>query len=515
MYIHQKRFIKLFILPLILGAILPFAFAPFNIWPLAILSPALLLLLWQNDTENASSASSAFWQGFSFGIGMFGVGVSWVFVSIHRFGGTDIPLALLITAGLVFLMALFPAVHGYILKRYFAKNGTGPSFWLLKFPSSWVLFEWFRSIFLTGFPWLFLGYAGLSSPFSGLAPIGSVYAVSLAFALTAGALVAILRGNRIIKLASILMILILVGGSAYLSKLDWTNPYGMPKTVSLVQANISPMHKFDMENPIQATEELYGKLTAPYWGSDLILWPEGAIPLPVPYVDSYLQKLDELGKASGSTLITGIQVIKNSQTQYNSLIALGKGSGVYHKHHLLPFGDFLPFEQWLRGLTQFFDLPMSSFSAGDKEQELIRASDLKLNPEICYEIAFPELIRDTLKDAHAIITLSEDGWFGDSYGPHQHLQIARMRALETGRPVIRSTTSGITAIIDAKGQLLKVAPQFQAIVLTGSFQGMQGTTPWLNWGLWPWLMLCTLAWLIPDFYSRRMKKKYSTILLTH
>jgi apolipoprotein N-acyltransferase len=479
------------IITILAGAILPGAFAPHHLWPLAIISPAMLLWIWQKN----QTAKQAFISGLVYGLGLFGMGVSWVFVSIHRFGNTNIPIAILITALLVIVLALFIATQGYILKRFFRGNTT--AFCLLGFPSSWVLFEWLRSWLFTGFPWLYLGYSQLETPLSGYAPILSVYGVSTAVLLTSGALITILMGNRKTKSFSSLLIIVIWGIGFLLQQQNFTQQNPKPYTVSLVQGNIEPFDKFASEDPIGSTEKIYGKLTEPVWGADLILWPESAIPLPLPYSKSYIDQLDKKARLHHTTLITGIQVINPQGEYHNSLIALGEGHGVYHKYHLVPFGDFLPFDHWLRGLIGFFDLPMSSFTPGPTQQPLISANDLKITPLICYEIAFPELLRDTLRNADVIITLSEDGWFGESWGPHQHLEIAQMRALETGRTVLRATTSGITAIIDPKGKLTNTIPQFQATVLSGRFYSMTGETPWSKIGLWPLLALLFGCFILP------------------
>lgn len=479
-----------FLSALFSGALIPFAFSPFDFWGLAILAPAILLMLWQDEKL---SPKIVFWLGFTFGLGMFGVGVSWVFVSIHRYGGTDIPLAIFITSLLVFLLSVFPALQGYVLKRWFKGNHT--QFLLLGFPSIWVLFEWIRSVAFTGFPWLFLGYTELNTPLKGFAPIGSVYLVSLMVVLTSASLIALLKTKH--KILPILLLFFIWGLGILLNSISWTTPFSRVHTVSLVQGNIPLMQKFNQKDPISATEQTYGKLSEPYWGQDLILWPESAILLPLPYAKSYLEVLGDRAKKSGGTLITGIQVINSRHEYYNSLVAVGNGTGIYHKTHLLPYGDYLPFESWLRGLISFFDLPLSSFSRGTQNQALIQAGDLKLNPQICYEIAFPELIRDTLREATVIVNLTEDGWFGDSFGPHQHLQISRMRAVETGRPLLRSTRGGITAIINPDGKIQIEAPPFQATVLSGSFQPMQGQTPWMILGIWPLGILLILMFILP------------------
>jgi len=469
------------------GALLPLAFAPYHIWPLAMVSPALLLWLWQK-TANPKSACAV---GFCFGLGFFGVGVSWVFVSIHHYGNTSLPLAVLITALFVMLLALFIALQGYVSKRFF--DPQWQPFQYLAFPGLWIGFEWLRSVILSGFPWLYLGYAGLDTPLEGYAPLGSVYAISWIFALHSVALCILCSGSRQRKIASGLLILLLWVGGAYLQKNPFVKALAKSYRLSLVQGNVKPFDKFTHEDPIGSTEKIYGTLTHAHWGDDLIIWPEGAIPLPLPYADAYLKHLDEQARQHGSTLITGIQVIDEAGSDYNALIALGMGQGLYYKVHLVPFGDFLPFDAWLRGLIGFFDLPMSSFKAGPKKQPLIHTPTLLLNPLICYEIAFPEQVRHTLQKADAIINVSEDGWFGRSLGPHQHLQIARMRALETGRTVLRATTSGLTAIIDPFGHIVAQAPPFEATVLSGTFQAMQGTTPWIRWGLWPLVLIVGLG----------------------
>lgn len=477
------------------GGILPLAFAPHNLWFLAILSPAILLWIWQ---QPQISPKKAWILGLLYGVGAFGIGVSWVFVSIHHYGNTDVPTAVFITSLFVLVLALFPACQGYLLKRFF--KGKPMAYWLLGFPSSWVLFEWIRSWFLTGFPWLYLGYSQLNTPVSGYAPILSVYGVSFAVVLSSGALITLLFGKRSEKIFAGLLLLVLWGGGALLRGVQFTTPDANSYTVSLIQGNIEPFDKFSQADPIGTTNKIYGGLTEKQWGQNIILWPESAIPLPLPHSQAYIDKLQAIAKAHHSTLITGIQVINHDHEYYNSLIALGEGHGIYHKYHLVPFGDFLPFDRWLRGLVNFFDLPMSNFVSGPKNQDLIHAQDITLDPLICYEIAFPELVRETLRDASAIITLSEDGWFGGSWGPYQHLEIARMRALETGRFVLRATTSGVTAIIDPQGNLIATAPQFKATVLNGHFQSIKGETPWTKMGLWPLLIILLGCFILPGRY---------------
>ncbi len=586
------------------GTLLVPAFAPYGLWPLAILSPAFLLHLW----HQAPHARHSFALGLSYGLGLFGCGVSWVFVSIHDYGHSNKPTAILITTLFVSVLALFIACQGYVLKRYF--KGPVISHALLGFPSTWVLFEWLRSVLFSGFPWLYLGYAGLDTPLQGYAPLASVYAVSTSMAFSSGLCYLLYtRAAMKIRLHCLFLGCLAWGLGAWLHTQIWvhdisahprypTQTLRQPQsthqdplasqdhrphryTVSLVQGNIKPLDKFVQADPIASTERIYGTLSQAHWGADLILWPEGAIPLSVSATgldtvshrpttaipaevpesslngscplrhpvfaqqksgtpptgspvsqllnppsgmaeastcneatsgeaNAYLKILDQRAAAHHATLIAGIQSINAQGEYYNSLIALGQGHGIYHKVHLVPFGDFLPFDAWLRGLTDFFNLPMSSFSAGPEQQPLLEAhtlhnplNTLLINPLICYEIAFPEQVRRTLRNAAVIVTLSEDGWFGNSLGPPQHLQIARMRALETGRYVLRVTTSGLTAIINAQGQVISSIPPFKAGVLSGHFEALAGQTPWVRWGLWPLLTILLLGFLGPGRLKSR------------
>ncbi len=497
-----------FLISLLAGAALPLAFAPHHIALLGLLSPILLLGTWHKATP-----AEAFGLGYCFGLGLFGMGVSWVYVSIHDYGNTETPLALLITALFVLVFALYPAVQGYILKKTYKKSNV----WLyfVGFPTSWVLFEWLRGWMFTGFPWLYLGYSQIDTLLGHYAPIGSVFIISWLLALSAACLFSIATGTRSLKSFSIGLLALIWSGGFLIQDHNWTSAIGPIQTVSLVQGNVDPLHKFAQHNPIQATENLYGQLSSSEWGRDVIVWPENAIPLPLPYSKAYIDKLNMRAKAANSTLVTGIQWalvdhVNYANTEptefYNSILALGTGSHIYHKCHLVPFGEFLPFDTHLRGLINFFNIPMSSFIEGPCDQSLLNSKNLKLLPLICYEIAFPELVRIGVPKSQVMVNISEDGWFGKSWGPHQHLEIARMRAKETGRPLLRATTSGISAIIDAKGNIITRSPQFEAMVLRGTVQGTTGETPWVQIGLWP--ILCTLfgIFIVGSILSKRHRR---------
>lgn len=483
------------------GGLLAFAFAPFQLWPFAILSPAYLLWLWQNP-QLTSTPRKAFYVGTLFGLGMYGFGVSWVFVSIHRYGNTDIPLSIFITALLITGFALLMGLQGYLLKCFLKKQSAIVC--LLGFPCLWVFFEWGKSILFTGFPWLFLGNTQLSTPLCGYAPIGSVYLVSLAVAVSSGAIIAFINGRCSVKIGTSILFIAMWGIGYGLYLHEWVQSSEREYTASLVQGNVAPLDKFTQQDPIQSARNIYGQLSKEHWDSSLVIWPENAITYPLPFVEPFLHELSNIAQAHNATLITGLQTVVNNTDYYNSMIALGRGKGLYHKRHLLPFGEFLPFEHILRGLINFFNIPMSNFIEGSMDQDFLTAGDLKIAPLICYEIAFPELVRESIKNTHIIVTLTEDGWFGDSWGPHQHLEIARMRALETGKPILRAATSGISAYINEKGQVINTIPQFQPLVLTTMFTVTKGTTPWVRIGIWPLLIFLAMGLGIAIWRSNKI-----------
>ncbi|MEO5574002.1 MAG: apolipoprotein N-acyltransferase, partial [Gammaproteobacteria bacterium] len=418
------------VLALLAGTLLPLAFAPFHFFPLAILAPALLFFVWLGATPRL-----AFRRGWLFGVGMFGVGISWIYVAIHDFGHTNMFLAVLLTGGFVAFLALFPAVLGYAATRLLYQKNTPIKTsretlkLLLVFPAGWTLFEWIRSWILTGFPWLNLGNSQIDAPLAGLAPLLGVYGISLATALSAALLVCMVIAEKNIKLRALFAFAILWGLSALLGQIVWTQPLGKPLHVALIQGNIPQDIKWRPEQQ-QHTLELYTDLTRRQWGRDLILWPEGAVPVFYDELaDTYLAALQNEARAHGTDMLIGLPVLdQKTDRYYNSMMSLGRSQGFYHKQHLVPFGDYVPLQEVLRGLIGFFDLPMSGFSAGTSDQALLEVAGHKTGISICYEDVFGEEVIRTLPEASLLVNATNNAWYGDSLAPPQHLQMSRMRA---------------------------------------------------------------------------------------
>ena len=486
---------------LIAGSFFPLAFAPFDLFPAAVIAPALLFLLWLDIPPR-----KAMRRGFVFGIGMFGVGVNWVFVSMYEYGEVSLPLSLFLTACLVAFLSLFPAFLGYVLARFY--NGAGARATALRlaliFPAGWLLFEWIRGWFLTGFPWLNLGYSQLETPLAGLAPLGGVYFVSLAVALSAGWLALLIRAeNHRSRAVAAIALLVLWGGAAALNAVTWTQASGEPLRVTLLQGDIPQDIKWlwDMRQP---SIELYTALTREHWDSQLIVWPESALPEMYDEAKDLLDGLEQEARAHHSDLLIGVLYEDAASGRYyNSMVSVGSGRQFYHKHHLVPFTEYLPLQNVLGGIVDFMQVPMSDFSAGPAVQAPLAVAGQRAGISICYEDAFGEEVIRELPKATLLVNVSNDAWFGRSIAPQQHLQIARMRALETGRPLLRATNTGMTAIVDARGRLQAVAPQFTAYALTGEAQPMQGMTPYARFGNYPVVILSTILFIAAGWRVRR------------
>lgn len=486
------------------GAMLTLAFAPFSLFPIAIFSPALLLWLWLPVT-----AKRAAWRGWLYGLGFFGTSVYWVFISIHTFGNAPIALAALITALFIAILAFFPALNGYLLNRYFPQK-IGRKV-ICAFPAIWVLLEWVRSWFCSGFPWVLLGDSQLHSPLKGFAPIYGVFGVSLAVLLCSGILIYAIDHSQQGKykrvfgaLFSFILIWIIGGGLTFMT---WTYPQGEPIKVSLIQGNIPQEMKWSPEH-LQSTLNQYLTLTTSHWGSKIIVWPEDAVTLPLPEAGEFIIQLDASAKAHHASLITGIPVKKqNTQDYFNAVVAIGESTDVYLKHRLVPFGEYTPVPGIFKPVMNLFNIPMSNLTAGPGIPIPMTISGIKIATFICYEIAYPELVVSHDPSIGMILTVSNDAWFGRSIARDQHLSIAQMRALEMGRPLLFVSNTGLTAIIKPNGMIQSLAPADKAVVLTDMVQPTQGRTPWQRRPMDPILILLFLLLFSTIRYQRKLKKK--------
>ncbi|CAA0083028.1 Apolipoprotein N-acyltransferase [Zhongshania aliphaticivorans] len=471
----------------IAGASLTLSLAPFNWWWSAIIAMAAL-----SATLNNSTTKQGFLLGWCFGSASFATGVSWVYIAIHDFGGTSTLLAVPMTAIFCIGLGLIPALFAYAYIRWIRAGIAGKT---LGFAALWVLTEWLRGWLFTGFPWLYLGYGHLHTAMAGWSPVTGVYGISFWVALSGAAVAQCIVSPATKKRHGITTLggcIILFGLGYSLQKQEWTSADDRaPLKIGAVQANISQDKKWAYTQ-YWATLEKYDHASETLWPtSDLVIWPEAAIPALYHNALSYFDYIAERAEANNSALITGVPT-RTDDDMFNSVMVISGGDGIYHKQRLVPFGEYVPLGQYIRGLINFFDLPMSSFSRGGPNQNHLHVKGWQLAPSICYEIAYPDLIARSARNSDVLFTISNDAWFGNSIGPDQHMQMAQMRALENGRELIRVTGTGITAIVDHHGNIRTRIPSFIATTMQGEVHARNGSTPFTRFGSTPIIALCAM-----------------------
>jgi apolipoprotein N-acyltransferase len=471
------------------GGLTTLAFAPFDLWVLAVLGPMFLFLVWQQ------TGGASFKSGFFYGFGLLGSGVSWLYVSIAQFGDLGWLFPLIITLGFILFISLYYGLLGWLAAR-FESVGMVQKLVLI-YPSLWILMEWFRGWFLTGFPWLQLGYSQLDSPLAGYAPLLGVLGVSWMVILSAGLLASLLTGRRGRHWLASALLLIWLGGWL-MEDIEWSRPTGEPISVALIQGNIPQAEKW-LPEQLAPSLVLYANLTQMNLDRDLIIWPETAVSaFQFQVEEAFIVPLEKRIREYGTNLVFGVvQMDQQRSNYYNALVSLGNETrDHYYKGHLVPFTEYLPLKAVLWPLVDLFTIPMSDFSARQELKPLMQVGNHSVGMSICYEDAFGSEMIQALPEAAYLINVSNDAWFGDSLAPHQHLQIARMRALETSRYLLRSTNTGVSAIIAPNGRLNEVSPLLKEDVLKGEIVPLSGQTPYAQSGNLAMLLLLVVILIL-------------------
>lgn len=458
------------------GALLVCAFAPFGWWGLTLVCPALLyaFILHRPWKE-------AFFLGYVFGLFFFGFGVSWVYNSIHEFGHAPVVLSAFLVALLVLFLALFPALTTGLYSWLCRERGAG--LWgVLAFATLWVLSEWIRGWIFTGFPWLLVGHAHHASPLQGILPILGSFGASWAALVVSGLLVVLLLGSVRQRLGSAALLVSVIAASLAVGQVKWTTPQKESLSVALIQANIPQELKWDRAQKRHILGK-YHQLSVAHQDADIIIWPETAIPAYHASVkDTFIPELEKISAAGNVDFLVGLFTHDpDTDRTYNSVMTLGEEKSFYAKRHLVPFGEYIPLRNVASFLADHIVLPMSDMSSG-AGRPLVRLKGHYAGASICYEIVYGNEVIEALPEARFLVNVSNDAWFGDSLAPHQHLEIARSRAIETGRYLLRATSTGISAVIDPRGAIVGQSAQFEEEVVRAKIRPYTGLTPYSRWG---------------------------------
>ncbi|PWQ94417.1 apolipoprotein N-acyltransferase [Leucothrix pacifica] len=469
---------------LIAGTGIVFSLSPFDFFPIAYISLAVLFYL----LSHCNHRSRAIKLGWTFGVGLFGAGTSWVFQSVYEFAQAPLILAICLTSVFVLLLALQIALFSVVVSIF--RNCSTIIKFLIVYPAAWVLIEWVRGWLFTGFPWLYVGYSQIDTWFANFAPVGGVLIVSWVTAIISGSLVVLFatsnansspQRNRTIAATTVV---VLIATAWSLSMKNWVVPQGEPLKISLIQANIEQDKKWLPENRVPSVER-YMAMTRAHWNSDLIVWPETAIPGTFAEFNDLVvtpMRQEALGNQT-NLLIGGFSQTTSGQVK-NTAMILGNESGEvdsYSKRHLVPLGEYIPLLEYLRWLDKWVKIPFNNLAKGDGDG-LLTIGEHQAQVSICYEDAFGEEIIEDLPEADYLVNLTNDGWFSHSLQPYQHMQIARFRALESGRYLLRATNTGVSGIINQYGKVVYTIPAYEQGVVKGTISALSGTTPYVKYG---------------------------------
>lgn len=481
------------------GLLLPFGFAPFHLPGLSILGIALLFA-----TLQAQTLKQSFLTGFVFGLAFLGFGVSWVYVSIHDYGHLNAFVSAIVTLVFIIYLAFYFSLVA-MAYQLLSKHRS----WLFKctlFSALWCLGEYLRSTMMGGFPWLLLGSGQIDTPLKYLLPIIGIYGVGFLACLAATCLtVGMQTPSFKQRYRWLVAFVILLLAPIVLKNQQWTSMRSTPLSVGIIQANLSMRDKWDeslfwtlVNHYKERIDTLMGK-------TKLIVMPESAIPLPTSYLSDLLDTLNQQATEAGSALLLGIPQPSDQDENryYNALITLGRADGYYLKQHLVPFGEFIP--KPFEALFQRFGIPAANLTAGKRHQPLIHAQNNAIATLICYELAYPALLRQQLPEAALIVSISDDGWFGHSLAMYQQLQLSQLLSMQTGRYQVVANNDGLSSVINNKGEIIASLPAFSAGVLEASVLPATGASPWVYLGDTPILLMSAFIGLVALLLRLRPK----------
>lgn len=456
-----------------LGAVATLGFPPFGWWPAPVLALTGLFLLCADRGWKRAA-----WLGWLFGFAHFASGIYWVFISTHIYGGAPLALGLALAAVLFGYMAVYPALLAGVASRFGLWKT--PAGWI-GVPALWLLGELLRGWVYSGFPWLALGYIAMDMPSARLAPLIGVHGLSLLFALSAYSLFRAIDARGVARPLAMIAALLPLAGAVFPTPTDWTADAGAPMTVAIVQGNVPQGQKWNAGVGEEILQRYRALTLAGADQARLVVWPEVVPNRPYDQLTGYFAELATRMRERDAVLLGGV-LMRGEDAIYNSMLALGATQGRYDKRHLVPFGEYFPIPDWLRPVMDVLGTPYSDFSPGASRHDPILVDGQRLGISICFEDVFASEFRVEARQAAFLVNATNDAWFARSSAPHQHLQIARFRALETGRWLVRSTNTGISAFIGPDGSVVVRSELYRTELLRGSVVPRRGVTPYARWG---------------------------------
>lgn len=491
---HAKTY-PLYWMALLSGILLPFGFAPFHIPGASFIGLAILYgILIRTDKP-----LQALLYGLCFGITYFGFGVSWIFVSIHSYGHLNYVLSAFITSCFILYLASFIGVSSFIfvrIKHYYPRV-----LYPLLFASLWVAFEWLRAHLFTGFPWLILAYGQWDNVTKHLLPWFGLYGLSFYTVFLSAFLYITVQKCKKARTPYILGFLALLF-APHVLKHTWTSPVGSPISTAIIQPNFSMRDTWDDAMFWSMLRRYHQKINS-LMGTALIVLPESAIPIPPEYIHQFLHDLNTVAKQHHTALLFGAPMMARASENifFNAMLSLGNAQGYYAKQHLVPFGEYIPSP--FQTITNWLEIPDARLGQGSPHQKPIRVDTHPIASAICYEVAFPEVIRRHIPSTEWIVSMSDDGWFGHSLAIYQHQQIAQTLSMQVGRFQILANNDGLSSIINHMGEILAYGPAFHSDIIRGNLVPLIGNTPWIFWGDTPVIILCMLFVCLPIFMRKQ------------
>ena len=478
--------LRTYVIAVFLGLLFSLGFAPNDAWFISIFSITCLHFLIQGTNKK-----ELFWIGYSFGLGLWSLGISWMFVSIYFYGNIGFILSIFLTLIFIGILSIY---FGVTLFLYYYLRSSSRISVIFSLPIAWIIIEYLRSILFTGFPWLISGTMLADTILDGWTPIIGAQGNSFLLLVLSSLFFLFISEFKKYKTALLsgTFIFLLLFSSFSLKNIEWTS-LERSLNASIVQTNLELDEKWSTKGVADTKNMMQVALDNAKEG-EIIVFPETALIFSENEIKDWLDYINLKAELKEVTLITGIVEREESFKVRNRILGLGMANSHYDKVKLVPFGEFIPFEAQTGKLFDILGLRLTNTIPGE-QINTINAGNIRISASICYEIAFSDLIRKTALESNLLVTISNDTWFGSSYGPIQHLEIAQNRALEHKKALLRSTNSGISAFISRNGEIIEKQGYFEDKLLKKEINLYAGETFYAKYGNLPLFIILSVIFI--------------------